>query len=51
MRASKFLNQLLYDNAKGLRILFFENMERNKGFTIESAENLFNALSPKTGKV
>lgn len=32
-------------------MLFFENMEPNKGFTIESANNLFNPLRPKTGKV
>ena len=42
--------QLLYDNSKGLKVLFFESMEPKKGFTIESAENLFNPLRPVISK-
>ena len=50
MRGSKKLNQILFENAKGLRMFFKEYKEINKGFTQVSAEEMFKPLNPNDTK-
>lgn len=49
IRASKPLNDLLHDNTEGLRVLYKECMERNKGFTLDSARKFFRMATDETG--
>lgn len=44
MRESKQLNQLLFDNRKGLTFIFEDYSEFARGFTLGSAKKLLNAL-------